>query len=371
MGNNDIVLAVNQICAERNIDPNVVFAALQSAIAEAYKREHGEDVQVKVEIDKLTGQFHLYVVKEVVKTVSNIDTELAFSEAKTYSKEVKIGDNLEMEIPVGTLGRIAAQVAKHTILGIIRDAERASVVEFYQTKKGELVTGKVQGVRADLVLVELEKGVGELPEEEQIRNEYYEIGKRYRFIVKELINEENDRHVILSRSDNAFIEALFRMEVPELENEQIEIREIARFPGLRSKVAVASLQEGLDAQGACIGQRGMRITAIMNELGDEKIDIIKWDLDPVEFIRNSLSPANVIEVEYDSKKARARVVVEDDQLSLAIGREGANVRLASEITGVDLFVESESGEKAEIHKKRGAKDTTKEEDKKNKSDSSK
>ncbi|MCC7304516.1 transcription termination factor NusA [bacterium] len=351
---NDLITAVNQICAERGVDPTIVFTALQTAIADAYKKENGEETKVKVEIDRLSGSFHMYIIKEVVKTIEDEKNQLSLAEAKKFSNEVKIGDELEIEIPVGSLGRIAAQVAKYTVLSKIRDAEREAVVEFYSQRLGEIVTGKVQGVRANLVLVELEKGVGEMPEEEQIKMEFYEIGKRYRFLVKELINEENNRHVILSRSDEGFVKALFAMEVPEISNDQVEIKGIARFAGMRSKVAVASNQEGLDPQGACIGQRGMRINAIMNELGEEKVDIVRWDFDIIEYIKNSLSPATVTKVLYNHARAVAVVVVPEDQLSLAIGREGTNVRLASILTGVEISVVQEGEEpkeKAELPKK--------------------
>lgn len=352
---NELISAVNQICAEHGVNPDIVFGALTTAIADAYKKENGEETKVKVEIDRFTGDFHMYIVKEVVKTVTDEKNELSLVEAKKYSKEVKAGDELEIEIPVGSLGRIAAQAAKYTVLSKIRDAEREAVVEFYSQRLGEIVTGKVQGVRANLVLVELEKGVGEMPENEQIKAEFYEIGRRYRFLVKELINEENNRHVILSRSDEGFIKALFAMEVPEIANEQVEIKGIARFAGMRSKVAVASNQEGLDPQGACIGQRGMRINAIMNELGEEKVDIVKWDLDVIEYIKNALSPATVSKVMYNHSRGVAIVVVPEDQLSLAIGREGTNVRLASLLTGVEISVVQEGEEPKEREERQESK----------------
>lgn len=353
---NELISAVNQICAEHGVNPDIVFTALQTAVADAYKKENGEETKVKVEIDRLTGAFHMYIVKEVVKTVSDDKNELSLADAKKFSKEVKVGDELEIEIPVGSLGRIAAQAAKYTVMGKIRDAEREAVVEFYSQRLGEIVTGKIQGVRAGLVLVELEKGVGEMPENEQIKAEFYEIGKRYRFLVKELINEENNRHVILSRSDEGFVKALFAMEVPEISNDQVEIKGIARFAGMRSKVAVSSNQDGLDPQGACIGQRGMRINAIMNELGEEKVDIVKWDLDIIEYIKNALSPASVLKVLYNHARSSAVVVVPEDQLSLAIGREGTNVRLASLLTGVEISVVQEGEEPKEKAELKPAKE---------------
>lgn len=339
--------AINQICADRGLDPATVISALQIAIADAYKKEHGEHTNVKVEIDKLSGGLHLYIVKNVVKRVENNDTEISFTEAKKMSKDIVIGDAMEIEIPVGTLGRIAAQTAKYVVLNKIKDAEKAAVVEFYQSKLNDIVSGKVQSVRGDLILVELEKGVAELPEEEQIPGEFYEIGKRYRFLVTKLINEENNRHVILSRGSEEFLKALFSMEVPEIMNDQVEIKAIARFAGHRSKVAVSSNQDGLDPIGACIGQRGMRIAAIMGELNEEKVDIVKWDLDMIEYIKNSLSPASVSHVEYDHKKNRAEVTVPKDQLSLAIGKEGINVKLASQLTGVEIDVVEAVEEKSE------------------------
>jgi len=343
----ELLTAINQICADRGLDPESVIVALQIAIAEAYKKEHGEGTNVKVELDRMTGTLHLYVVKKVVKKVADEKIEIAQTEAKKMSKEISIGDEMEIEIPVGTLGRIAAQTAKYVVLNKIKDAERAAVVEFYQEKLGEIIGGKVQSVRGDLILVELEKGVGEMPEIEQIPGEFYEIGRRYRFLVSQLINEENNRHVILSRASDDFIAALFRMEVPEILNEQVEIKKIARFPGGRSKVAVASNQDGLDPVGACIGQRGMRIAAIMEELNEEKVDVIEWNLDTSTLIKNALSPASVTSVDYNAKKNKAIVIVPADQLSLAIGKEGMNVKLASQLTGVELEVEAEEVTEAE------------------------
>lgn len=344
----ELLSAINQICADRGLDPASVISALEIAIAEAYKKEHGENSNVKVEVDKLSGGLHLYVIKKVVKRVTDENVEIAHTEAKKMSKEVGVGDDMEIEVPVGSLGRIAAQTAKYFILNKIKDAEKAAVVDFYQTKLNEVVSGKVQSVRGDLILVELEKGVAELPEVEQIPGEFYEIGKRYRFLVTKLINEENNRHVILSRGADEFLKALFKMEVPEIMNDQVEIKTVARFAGVRSKVAVASNQDGLDPIGACIGQRGMRIATIMGELNEEKVDIVKWDLDMIEYIKNALSPASVSKVEYDHKKNKAAVIVPNDQLSLAIGKEGVNVKLASKLTGVEIDVLSETGPEPKV-----------------------
>ncbi len=349
--NGELLTAINQICADRGLDPESVIVALQLAIAEAYKKEHGEGTNVKVELERMSGSLHLYVIKKVVKKMTDEKTEIVYADAKKMSKDITVGDEMEIEIPVGTLGRIAAQTAKYVVLNKIKDAEREAIVEFFQSKLGDIVGGKVQSVRGDLILVELEKGVGELPEIEQIPGEFYEIGKRYRFLVSELINEENNRHVILSRASDDFIRALFKMEVPEILNDQVEIKRIARFPGGRTKVAVASNQDGLDPVGACIGQRGMRITAIMEELNEEKVDVIEWNLDIATFIKNSLSPASITSVEYDQKRNKAIVTVPVDQLSLAIGKEGMNVKLATQLSGVELDVVGEEAKEQSVNAK--------------------
>lgn len=334
----DLIMSVNQICAERGLEPDDVFTALKQAIGEAYRKEKGEETKVAVEIDKQSGQFNLYVIKQVVKRVTNELTEISAEDAKLMSKEVKAGDELQIEVPVGILGRIAAQTAKHVILGKIRDAERMAMVAFYQPKKGEIISGKVQSVRNDTIVVELEKGIGEMPEAEQINGEFYEIGKRYRFLLKELINEENNRHIILSRKDEKFVKSIFAMEVPEILNDQIEIRDIAREAGTRCKVAVFSNVDGLDPVGACIGQRAMRITAIQGELNEEKVDVVEWKMDPVRYLEEALGKSTVAKIVLDEKSQTAIAYVPNDKLSLAVGRDGSNVRLASKLTGYVITI---------------------------------
>ena len=342
----ELVTAVNQICADRGLNPDTVFEALKKALIKAYQREHGEDVNLNVEIDPARGTIHLYIVKKVVKKVKNPEVEISLKEAKNYSPDVKIGDELEIEVPIDSMGRIAAQTAKHVILNQVKDAERATVVEFYQSRLGDIVSGKIQRVRKDVIFVELEKGVAELPKDEQVPGEFYEINRRYKFLVKELINEENNRHIILSRKDDDFLRGLLRMEVPEIAKEQVEIKAIARIPGVRSKVAVYSTDEGIDAQGTCIGPRGVRITAIMDELGDEKVDIVKWDMDIEKFIKNALSFVKVDKIELSEKDNKAIVYIPEDQLQIAVGKEGVNVKLASMLTGIELEIEPSKGAKS-------------------------
>ncbi len=330
----NLVDAINQICLDRGIDPEVVFKALQDALAEAYKREHPE-AKVTVELNKQTGEIHLFLIKKVVKKVKNKDTEINLSEAKKYAPNIKVGDNLEIEIPIGSMGRIAAQIAKHVINKKIRDAELKAFVDFYADRLGKIVSGTIQRVRKDKIFVELEKGTAEFPREEQTPNEFYEIGKRYKFLVKEIINEEYNRHVILSRKDPNFIKALFELEIPEIANEQVEIKAIAREPGVRSKVAVAANDSTIDPVGTCIGPKGSRIGAIMDELGEEKVEIVAWDLDVEKFIANAMAPATVEKVEYDADSNAAKVYVKSDQVPVALGKDGTNVKLVKQLIGLD------------------------------------
>ncbi len=330
----NLIDAINQICLDKGIDPDVVFDALKTALEEAYKKAHPE-ADLHVEINPKAGEVHLFLVKKVVNKVKNKDAEISLAEAKHYSPEVKVGDNLEIEVPIGALGRIAAQTAKHVINKKIRDAELKAFVDTYIDKVGKIVSGKIQRVFRDKILVELENGTADFPEEEQIPNEFYEIGKRYRFLVKEIINEEYNRHVILSRKDKEFIKGLFVIEIPEVANEQVEIKAIARDPGVRTKVAVATTDNTIDPVGTCIGPKGTRISAIMDELGEEKVEIIPWDIDIERFIANAMAPATIEKVEYNAKNNTAKVYVKADQMPIALGKDGTNVRLAKELTDVD------------------------------------
>jgi|GEM_PF-2431571 len=334
----EISTIIQQICTTRGIDPQVVTIALANALKEAYKQENGNDAELKVEVEP-DNNLRLFVVKKIVKEVKNSRTEISLDDAKNYSKRVKVGDKLEIEMPIGSLGRIATQTARNIVFNKIHDAEREGIVSSYGSKLGQIVSGKILKVSKGKVIIELDKGIGEMPEEEQCINEFYEINRRYRFLVKKLINEEENRHIILSRADEKFLVALFRMEIPEMSNNNIEIRAVARVPGVRSKVAVSSNQEGLDPVGACIGQRGVRIAAIMEELGNEKIDVFEWSVDPEEYIVKALSPAQVERIDFHGKQRKATVYVKEDQYNLAIGKDGKNVELASMITGVTIKIE--------------------------------
>ena len=329
--------AVNQICLTRGINPEDVFEALERALAEAYKKEH-PTATVRVEINPKTGSIMILVKKEVVKQVQDPDTQVSLDEAKNLVPDAKIGDSIEFEIPIGTLGRITASMTKRMLQRVLRDAELKAFVRLYEDKVGKAISGKILFLRKDRIIVELERGNAIFPLEEQVETEFYEIGKRYKFLVKEVINEEFNRRVILSRKDPQFIKALFELEVPELRSGQVEITNIAREAGVRTKVAVKALDESIDPLGTLIGPKGIRINAVMSEIAPETVDVIKWAINPADFIRNALAPAKTLSAKVDPKKKKATVYVAPEQYEVALGKNGVNVRLAEEITGYTIDI---------------------------------
>ena len=346
----ELVAAINQISAERGIDKENVFKALESAILSAVRKEkygrteNEEDDEEKagsnlaVEVNRETGEFKLFALKEVVKKVKDPEKEIALSEAELISPNVEIGDSIQIEMPSEDLGRIATQTAKQVLLQKIRESEKDAVLSEFSDKVGQVFTALMQRMQKGSAVMEIGKAVAYMPPEEQIVNEFYRVGERYKVLLKSI----NDSEMIVSRSDPNFLIELFKLEVPEIESGIVEIKAVAREAGSRSKIAVMSHQEGIDPIGSCVGQRGMRIANVMNELGEEKIDIIEWDEDLERFVANALSPAKVESVEISGDTAT--VVSLPDQLSLAIGREGQNVRLACKLTGVKIDIVGAQGE---------------------------
>ena len=346
----ELVAAINQISAERGIDKEDVFKALESAILSAVRKEkygrteNEEDDEEKagsnlaVEVNRETGEFKLFALKEVVKKVKDPEKEIALSEAELISPNVEIGDSIQIEMPSEDLGRIATQTAKQVLLQKIRESEKDAVLSEFSDKVGQVFTALMQRMQKGSAVMEIGKAVAYMPPEEQIANEFYRVGERYKVLLKSI----NDSEMIVSRSDPNFLIELFKLEVPEIESGIVEIKAVAREAGSRSKIAVMSHQEGIDPIGSCVGQRGMRIANVMNELGEEKIDIIEWDEDLERFVANALSPAKVESVEISGDTAT--VVSLPDQLSLAIGREGQNVRLACKLTGVKIDIVGAQGE---------------------------
>jgi len=348
----EFVAAINQIAAERGIEKEEIFQALESAILVAYKKEKYTNVEkpeteneedmpgsnLTVELDRESGEFKLIATKEVVEKVQDDEKEISVSEAEMISSTVEVGDSVQIEMPTEDFGRIAAQTAKQVILQKIRESEKDAVISEYSDKVGEVFTALMQRMQKGQVVFEIGKATAYMPAEEQISNEFYRLGDRYKVLLKDI----EDSQMIVSRADPKFLIELFKLEVPEIESGVLEIKAIAREAGSRSKMAVYSNQEGVDPIGSCVGQRGIRIANVMNELGEEKIDIIEWDEEEERFVANALSPAKVNDVEIDGETAT--VTVADDQLSLAIGRDGQNVRLAWKLTGYKIDIVGSGGE---------------------------
>ncbi len=337
-----LLLAVRTIAEEKNLPEEVVMDVIEQAIAAAWRRDNGErDQDVRAELNTVEGTAKVYVRWTVVDTVENPSAELTEDEAKEKKKDAKIDDVIEESYDVVAFGRVAAQTAKQVVLQRLREAEREVVLEEYEDKIGTIVTGVVQRVEPRVVRVELGKAVGILPQSEQIQGEFYSIGSRIKVFIKDIERDTRGPQLILSRANEAFVEFLFKQEVPEMESGAVEIKAISREAGRRTKLAVASSVPGVDPVGTFVGGHGTRVQAVMNEVGDqEKIDIIPFSDDPDQFIRNALGPAEVSSVEIDKDAKRAKVFVAEDQQSIAIGRAGQNVRLASKLTGFELDIET-------------------------------
>jgi N utilization substance protein A len=341
--------AINQICDEKGLPKDVVVSTVEAALAAAYKKDYGKrDQQVTVKIDQKTGNASVFVTKEVVDKVEDEATQISFSEARKLKKNIKIGDSVDIEQTPRDYGRIAAQTAKQVIIQRIREAERDIIFNEYKNKESDLLTGVVQRIEGKNVIVDIGKTYGIIYPSEQIPNERYYIGQRIKVYLTSVEQTSKGPQIILSRAHPGFIKRLFELEVPEILSKTVVIKSIAREAGSRSKVAVTSSQEGVDPVGSCVGQRGTRVQAIIAGLGDEKIDIVLWDSEPATYITNALSPAKVSDVKISEKKKQAKVKVPQDQLSLAIGKEGQNVRLAAKLTDWKIDIEGVEEKKEKV-----------------------
>ena len=336
-----LVLAVHTIAEEKNLPEETVLSVIEQAIAAAWRRDHGErDQEVRSELNINSGTSNVFLAREVVDEVGSDAVEISLKDAKKLKKDAVIGDRIEEMHEVTSFGRVAAQTAKQVVLQRLREAEREVVLEEYEDKIGTVVNGTVQRIEPRVVRVDLGKASGIIPQSEQIQGEYYTIGSRLKVFIKNIERDNNGPQLILSRGNEQFVEYLFRQEVPEIETGAVEIRAIAREAGRRTKIAVSSTSPGVDPIGTFVGGHGTRVQAVMNEIGDqEKIDIIAFDENSEQFIKNALSPAEVAKVDIDEKNKRATVFVNEDQQSIAIGRSGQNVRLASRLTGYELDIE--------------------------------
>ncbi len=341
---NDFLLALGQLAAEKNLPKEVVFEAVEAALTSAYRREGENAPNIYVKIDVISGDIQAYRQMSVVDEVELPNVEIALGEARKYKPDVQSGDVLDFEEKVpDNAGRIAAQTAKQVVLQRLREAERDAVYDEYAGKEGEILVGTVQRVEARQVIIELGKGTEAiLPFSEQVRNEHLRPGQRVKVLVLEVLKAAKGPQVVVSRGHRNLLRRLFEMEVPEISAGTVEIKSIAREGGHRSKVAVHARNQSIDPIGAAVGMRGSRIQNIVNELSGERIDVIKWDPDSANFVSNALSPAQVLEVSIDEDEHRATVVVPDRMLSLAIGKEGQNARLAAKLTGWRIDIHSQS-----------------------------
>jgi len=355
-----LTLAVRTIAEEKNLPEETVLSVIEQAIAAAWRRDNGTcDQLVRASLNINNGTAVVSVVKTVVEEVENDANQIDLEEAKEIDPAAELGGEVVMETHnVTTFGRVAAQTAKQVILQRLREAEREVVLAEFEDEIGTVVIGTVQRVEPRVVRIELGKAVGIMPQSEQIPGEYYGVGRRIKVYIKDIEREGRGPQLILSRGNEEFVRFLFNQEVPEMETGAVEIKAIAREAGRRTKLAVSSALPGVDPVGTFVGGHGARVQAVMNEIGEqEKIDIIPYEEDAAGFIANAMSPAEVLSVTVNEDEKRATVYVSEDQQSIAIGRAGQNVRLASRLTGYELDIEAKAPVKAEPKPRKNIEDS--------------
>lgn len=340
---------LDEIEREKGIRKEVVLDALEVALLSAYKKHFGAVKDAAVNIDKETGAIEVVARKTVVEDLEDDETEIYLDEAREINKNYEVGDIVEFEVTPASFGRIAAQTARQMVLQKIREAERERVFDEYSDRANDIMSAVVRRVEKKNVIIEIGDAESVLTPSEQVKNEEYEPGKRMKVYVTEVTNTSRGVNMVVSRSHPGLVRKLFELEVPEIKQGIIEIKAITREPGSRTKIAVSSTSPSVDPVGTCIGPKGMRVQAVIDELGGEKIDIIRYSENPVEFVTQALSPAEVISVEVDEENKTCRAWVPENQLSLAIGREGQNARLAARLTGwkIDLKPHKKDEEKTE------------------------
>lgn len=381
-------LAIKQICEEKGISEKDVISSIEAALAAAFRKDYGEKGQnIEAKFDSKTGGARIFEVIEVVlpeegEEVEKPKREITLEEAKKKNKDAKVGDLIKTDVTPEevTFGRIAAQTAKQVITQRLREAERNVILDTFKKQEGTVVSGIVQRIERNTVFIDMGQATGILLPSEQIREERYSIGQRLKVYIMSVSTSQKGPEILVSRAHEEIVRKLFELEVPEVADMSVEIKKLAREAGSRTKIAVYTTQDDIDPVGACVGQRGSRVQTVISELSGEKIDIIEWDENPVKFITNALSPAKVISVRLDEEKKHSIVEVMEDQLSLAIGKNGQNVRLAVKLTGWTIDVtkagigeekkddesKKEDGEKKEKKEKKesSAKDQKSNEEKK-------
>ena len=343
----ELLQIADAVAREKSIDRTIVISAMEDAIQKAARSRYGMETEVRAEINSKTGEIRLQRLLQVVEAVENVSTEIALQDAQTRNPEANIGDFIAEPLPPLDFGRIAAQSAKQVIVQKVREAERDQQYDEFKDRVGEVINGVVKRAEYGNVVVDLGRGEGIVRRDELIPRELFRTGDRIRAFIYDVRREQRGPQIFLSRTHPQFMAKLFAQEVPEIYDGVIEIKSVARDPGSRAKIAVISKDTSIDPVGACVGMRGSRVQAVVGELQGEKIDIIPWQEDEATFIVNALQPAEVAKVVLDEDAERIEVVVPDDQLSLAIGRRGQNVRLASQLTGwaIDIMTEQEESER--------------------------
>ncbi|MFC2967010.1 transcription termination factor NusA [Acidimangrovimonas pyrenivorans] len=344
----ELLQTAEAVAREKMIDPDLVIQAMEESLARAAKSRYGAEMDIRVAIDRKTGRATFTRVRTVVEddAVENYQAELTVDQAKQYLADPQVGDEIVDEVPPVDMGRIAAQSAKQVILQKVREAERDRQFEEFKDRKGTIINGIVKREEYGNIIVDIGRGEGILRRNEKIGRESYRPNDRIRAYIKDVRREARGPQIFLSRTDPQFMAELFKMEVPEIYDGIIEIKAVARDPGSRAKIAVISYDGSIDPVGACVGMRGSRVQAVVNELQGEKIDIIPWNEDQATFLVNALQPAEISKVVIDEEAGKIEVVVPDMQQSLAIGRRGQNVRLASQLTGLDIDIMTEADESA-------------------------
>ena len=344
----EFMVAITQLSAEKNLSREVVLSAVESALISAYRKDSFAPTQnLAVKINPNSGGVKVYMKKAVVEAVTDPVNELTLKEAQKIDKTARIGDVISIEATPPDAGRIAAQTARQVILQRLHEAEHHAIYEEFTCREGDVLTGTIQRITPDTIYVDLGKAEAILPVNEQIHNERYRIGQRLKFYLVEVTKTARGPQILVSRSHRNLLRKLLELEVPEIHSGALELKSVAREPGYRSKVAVLARQDGIDPVGCCVGLRGIRIQNIVNELNGEKIDVIEWVDSPSVLIANALSPAQVTNVELNETEGTALVTVPDKQLSLAIGKEGQNARLAAKLTGWRIDIRSASSVEAE------------------------
>ena len=341
--NKELILALEELEKEKGINKEYLLESIETALVTAYKRNFDSLENVKIEMDRKTGATHVYSVKEVVEKVENENKEINIKEAKNINPNVEIGETVEIEIVPRNFGRIAAQTAKQVIIQKLREAEREIIFTEFNDRKGEIVSGIIQKADKNIVVMDLGRLEGVMPTKEQIPTEHYKVNDKIKgYVLNVEKGAKGAPQVIVSRSHPDFVRKLLEFEIPEIYEGVIEIKSVSRDPGHRSKVAVYSPDPNIDPVGSCVGQKGVRIQNVINELNGEKIDVIEWNEDPSIYIASSLLPAKILAVDIKENERFAQVIVPDDQLSLAIGKSGQNARLAAKLTDWKIDIKSET-----------------------------